>query len=51
MANRLCHRDKGPGADLEAVAKVRQLVVCHGELAESCAVVQGFAKVSESIVL
>ena len=34
---------------MEAVAEVRQLVVRHGQLAESCAVVQGFAEVSESV--
>ena len=36
---------------MQAVANIRQLIVRHGQLAESRAVVQGFAEVSESIVL
>lgn len=36
---------------LKAVAQVRDLIVCHGQLAEGCAVVKGGAQVLKGIVL
>jgi len=36
---------------LKAVAQVRDLIVCHGQLAEGCAVVEGGAQVLKGIVL